>query len=143
MIDRPAEALLESQVAAPGSGRALLVDLYDAAVAGAAPGPLTAAALREFEVRRDQRLWLYAFGKAAHAMAGAAVATLQRSLHTIAAGVIVSPEGHPPPAATVASLVGDHPLHVVTGERRGDDRDGHVVAPFVADVKRVGGRMGR
>ena len=86
------------------------MDLYDAAVAGAAPGPLTAAALQEFEVHRDQRLWLYAFGKAAHAMAGAAVATLQRSLHTIAAGVVVSPEAHPPPAATLASLVGDHPL---------------------------------
>ena len=110
MIERPPDTLLEPQVAAPASGRALLVDLYDAAVAGAAPGPLTASALREFEVRREQRLWLYAFGKAAHAMGGAAVATLQRSLHVIAGGVIVSPEAHPAPCATVASLVGDHPL---------------------------------
>jgi hydroxypyruvate reductase len=94
----------------PPRGRALLVELYDAAVAGAAPGPLTTAALRDFDVRRGQRIWLYAFGKAAHAMAGAATATLQKGLHTIAAGVVVAPEAHPSPYATISSLVGDHPI---------------------------------
>jgi glycerate 2-kinase len=94
----------------PPRGRALLVELYDAAVAGAAPGPLTNGALHDFDVRRGQRVWLYAFGKAAHAMAGAATATLQKGLHTIAAGVVVAPEAQPSPYATISALVGDHPI---------------------------------
>ena len=94
----------------PPRGRALLVELYDAAVAGAAPGPLTNTALRDFDMQRGQRIWVYAFGKAAHAMAGAATATLQKGLHTIAAGVVVAPEPHPSPYATISALVGDHPI---------------------------------
>ena len=96
-------------VSRPG-GRLLLTALYDAAVAGAAPAPLTATALRDFEARPGQRIWLYAVGKAAHAMAAAAVDALQRSLHSIAGGVIVSPESASSPCATVTSLAGDHPL---------------------------------
>jgi hydroxypyruvate reductase len=99
--DRPAE---------PPSGRSLLIDLYDAAVAGAAPGPLTTAALRDLELRPEQRLWLYALGKAAPAMAAAAVAVLQRALHTVTAGVVVAPEIAPSPHPTITSLAGDHPL---------------------------------
>ena len=102
-------------------GRALLTALYDAAVAGAAPGSLTASALQEFQARPDQRLWLYAFGKAAHPMAAAAAATFQRSLHRIAGGVIVSPETAPSPYATIVSLQGDHPLpgrHSFTAAQR-------------------------
>jgi glycerate 2-kinase len=91
-------------------GRALLSELYEAAVAGAAPGPLVANALANFEAPPDQRLWLFAFGKGAQAMAGAAVASLQRSLHTIAGGVIVAPDASASPYATIASLQGDHPL---------------------------------
>ena len=90
--------------------RALLKDLYEAAVEGAAPGPLTTAALADFQAAPEQRLWLYALGKASHAMATAAVSSLQRSLHTIAGGVIVGPEEKPTPYATLASLAGDHPL---------------------------------
>lgn len=84
--------------------------MYDAAIAGAAPGPVTSAALRDFQARPGQRLWLYALGKAAHPMAAAAAATLQRSLLTIAGGVIVSPEAMASPYATVGVLQGDHPL---------------------------------
>jgi hydroxypyruvate reductase len=84
--------------------------LYDAAVAGAAPGPVTTAALQDFPARPGQRIWLYSLGKAAHPMAAATVAALQRSLLTIAGGVIVSPEATPSPHATVSSLQGNHPL---------------------------------
>ncbi|MFL5606520.1 MAG: glycerate kinase [Gemmatimonadaceae bacterium] len=94
----------------PPRGRALLVELYDAAVAGAAPGPLTSTALQEFDVQRGQRIWVYAFGKAAHAMAAATVATLQKGLHTIVAGVVVAPDAQPSPFATISALVGDHPI---------------------------------
>ncbi|MBW8771277.1 MAG: DUF4147 domain-containing protein [Gemmatimonadetes bacterium] len=116
MIDRSLTPHADSSTFTPVShdspprGRALLVELYDAAVAGAAPGPLTNAALREFDVRRGQRIWVYAFGKAAHAMAGAATATLQKGLHTIAAGVVVAPEAVSSPYATISALVGDHPI---------------------------------
>jgi len=71
---------------------------------------VTAAALREFSARPGQRIWLYALGKAAHPMAAAAAAALQRSLLTITGGVIVSPELAPSPYATVSSLQGNHPL---------------------------------
>lgn len=87
-----------------------MLDLYDAAITGAAPGPVTAAALRDFQARPGQRLWLYALGKAAHQMAAAAITSLQRSLHTIAGGVIVAPELAASPYATVTALKGDHPL---------------------------------
>jgi glycerate-2-kinase len=73
------------------------VGLYDAAVAGAAPGPITAAALRELDVRRGQRVWLFAFGKAAHPMAAAAVSRLERDGHPIAAGVVIAPDEQPSP----------------------------------------------
>ena len=71
---------------------------------------MTAAALRDFPARAGQRIWLYALGKAAHPMAAAAASAVQRSLLTIAGGVIVSPEMAPSPYATVSSLQGNHPL---------------------------------
>jgi hydroxypyruvate reductase len=114
VIDRSSDVVSSSPTSvadvAPLRGRALLIDLYDAAVAGAAPGPLTTAALRDFEAVPTQRLWLYAIGKAAHPMAAAALSALQRSRHVIAAGVIVAPELLPSPYATVNALAGDHPL---------------------------------
>ena len=110
MFDRAPDAVLNDSTAAPARGRSLLVELYDAAVAGAAPGPITADALRQLNARPEQRLWLYAFGKAAHPMASAAVSTLQRARNHVAAGVVVSPEAHPAPAATITALVGDHPI---------------------------------
>ena len=60
-------------------------------------------------------------GKAAHPMAAAAAAALQRSLITIAGGVIVSPELGTSPYATVTALKGDHPLpgrHSFTAAQR-------------------------
>lgn len=71
---------------------------------------MTAAALRDFPARPGQRIWLYALGKAAHPMAAAAVATLQRSLLSISGGVIVSTDAAPAPHATLSSLQGNHPL---------------------------------
>jgi glycerate 2-kinase len=110
VLDRAPDAVLNDRTAPPARGRALLVELYDAAVAGAAPGPLTTDALTDLGARPEQRLWLYAFGKAAHPMASAAVAALQRSRNHVVAGVVVSPEAHPAPAATITSLAGDHPI---------------------------------
>jgi glycerate 2-kinase len=110
VLDRAPDAVLNDPPAAPVRGRALLVELYDAAVAGAAPGPITSDALRDFDARPDQRISLYAFGKAAHSMASAAVSTLQRMRRHVAAGIVVSPEPHPAPATTISALTGDHPI---------------------------------
>lgn len=90
--------------------RQQLVDLYCAAVAGANAESLTAAAVAKIPLERRHRVWVFSFGKAAHAMAGAAVTTLQRGLGEIAGGVIVAPEHRPAPVGTLASLVGDHPI---------------------------------
>src|SRR6478672_2372991 len=109
---------------APARGRALLVELYDAAVAGAAPGPITSDAIRELELRHGQRPRLYAFGKAAHLMASAAVSALAQRGNPVAAGVVVSPDPRPAPGATISALVGDHPIpgrqSVAAAERIGE-----------------------
>lgn len=43
-------------------------------------------------------------------MAAAATASLQRGLHAIIGGVVVSPEGGPAPYPTIVSVRGDHPI---------------------------------
>ena len=116
--------------------------MYDAAIAGAAPGPVTSTALRDFHARPGQRIWLYALGKAAHPMAAAAAATLQRSLLTIAGGVIVSPEPMTSPYATVGVLKGDHPLpgrHSFTAAQRIGDMATGMRGDDVAIVLLSGG----
>ena len=86
------------------------MELYEAAVAGAAPGPITADALRALDVRSGQRVWLFAFGKAAHPMAAAAVSWLEHEGHPIAAGVVIAPDVRPSPHPAVTALAGDHPI---------------------------------
>jgi glycerate 2-kinase len=99
-------------VSAPveGAAREVLLDLYDAAVAAAAPGPATARAVDALSIDRDRRVWIFAFGKAAVPMAAAAVTSLLRSLHAVVGGVVVSPEGGATPYPTLASMRGDHPI---------------------------------
>jgi hydroxypyruvate reductase len=84
--------------------------MYDAAVAAAAPGPLTTAALLALPASTSRRARLFALGKGAHAMCSAAVDGLSRSSHTIAGGVIVAPELAPAPHPAVIALAGDHPM---------------------------------
>ncbi|MES2178931.1 MAG: DUF4147 domain-containing protein [Gemmatimonadota bacterium] len=123
-------------------GRALLTELYDAAVAGAAPGPVTAAALQDFPARSGQRIWLYAIGKAAHPMAAAAAGVIQRSLLRISGGVIVSHEPTTSPYSTVLSIEGDHPLpgrHSFTAAARIGDATAGMRSDDVAIVLISGG----
>jgi len=87
-----------------------VLEVYDAAIAAAAPGDLTARAIDSLSIAREHRVWVFAFGKAALPMASAAVASLLRSLHTIAGGVLVSPDGEPAPYPTLVSVKGDHPI---------------------------------
>jgi glycerate-2-kinase len=90
--------------------REQLIDLYSAAISGADIGSLTANAVASVPLERRHRVWVFAFGKAAHAMAAAAVTTLQRALAEIAGGLVVAPELRDAPAGTVSVLVGDHPV---------------------------------
>lgn len=90
--------------------RVLLTQLYEAAVAGAATGPVTTRGVEALGIPRDRRVWLFSFGKAAHAMAAAAVASLQRSLNQIAGGLIVAPNEERSPYGTIAAIAGDHPV---------------------------------
>jgi glycerate 2-kinase len=84
--------------------------LYDAAVGGAAPGPLTTAALRDLLARDGRSVRIFALGKAAHAMAGAAVVALQSSGRRVAGGIVVGaePAGALPPE--LVTIDGDHPM---------------------------------
>lgn len=87
-----------------------MLEVYAAAIAAAAPGELTARAIDSLPIAREHRVWVFAFGKAALTMASSAVDSLLRSLHTIAGGVLVSPDGGQSPYPTLVSLKGDHPI---------------------------------
>ena len=93
--------------------KTLLIEIYQAAVAAVAPGPVLMRALQNEP--RDDRVWLIALGKAAQPMAEAAVRVL-------AAGGLQDPRGCAPagglivatvntsaPHPSVAVIVGDHP----------------------------------
>lgn len=88
--------------------RALLVDLYRAAVHAAAPGPALAEAL-ESRGRPERRVHILALGKAATPMARAAVDFLRRHGLEPAGGVVVTPEAVDTPHPSLAVAVGDHP----------------------------------
>ena len=92
------------------AGRALTLELYDAAVAAAAPGPATARAVDALGIDRSARLWIFAFGKAARPMAAAAVTASLRSLHSIVGGLVVGADDGSSPYPTILSMRGDHPI---------------------------------
>lgn len=87
-----------------------LLSLYEAAIGGAEPGAVTARAIESLGIPREKRVLLFAVGKAAAPMAASTVETLLKSLHQIAGGVMVTPDGEPSPYPTVVSIRGDHPV---------------------------------
>ena len=88
--------------------RALLAELYWAAVTAAAPGPALRAAL-DTATPPAGPVHLLALGKAAHPMAAAAVAWLAERGQAPAGGLLVVPEPGPTPHPALAVAVGDHP----------------------------------
>jgi hydroxypyruvate reductase len=121
---------------------------YDAALAAAAPGAVVHRAFATTEVTlelgRDRPHWILAFGKAADAMAAAALAGCEaRSLH-VAGGLVVTsaadglrhgtPGESAPEAFADAGLervVGDHPVPGVRSARAAD--------ALAACLERIGG----
>ena len=67
---------MSSPTTSPAS-RDLLLDLYRAATAAAAPGPALEVRLRELPADSGRRLWIFALGKAAVPMATTAVEVLR------------------------------------------------------------------
>ena len=87
-----------------------LLSLYEAAIQGADPAEATARAIDELRIPRERGVLIFAIGKAAAPMAGAAVDVLLKSLHSIVGGVMVTPDGERAPYPTVVSVKGDHPI---------------------------------
>jgi glycerate 2-kinase len=92
--------------------RALLEELYRAAVQAVDPGPAVAAALvagRHAEAAHGHRLWIVALGKAAVPMAVAAVSVAVDHELAITGGLVVAPAGEHTPHPALQLAVGDHP----------------------------------
>jgi glycerate 2-kinase len=89
--------------------RDLLLDLYRAATAAAAPGPALEARLRGLTPEPGRRLWILALGKAALPMASTAVEVLESQRDRLSGGLIVAPEGSASPDHRLTLCVGDHP----------------------------------
>lgn len=92
-----------------GDSRALLADLYWAAVTAAAPGPALRKALDRHTERSSRRVHILALGKAALPMAETAVAVLAERGQQPAGGLVVGPEPARSPHPLLAVAVGDHP----------------------------------
>ena len=100
---------------------ATLHECYAAALAAADPARVVRDGLAAHEVAlevgRDRPHWIIALGKAAPAMAGAAVASLAESQRAIAGGLVVGAHESAPPHPSVDALVGDHPVPGVRSAR--------------------------
>ncbi len=91
------------------NSRALLAQLYQAAVAAVEPGRALEAALGRHTEPPAARLWLLALGKAAQPMAEAAVRHLASRGRAPAGGLIVAPSVAPVPHPALSVVAGDHP----------------------------------
>ncbi|MHB2032739.1 MAG: glycerate kinase type-2 family protein [Gemmatimonadaceae bacterium] len=85
------------------------LQLYQAAIAGAAPGPVTQRAAEALNLGAHRRIWLLAFGKAAPAMTGAIAGVLDRSRGQIVGGIMVTPHDSVSPVHLIDAVRGDHP----------------------------------
>ena len=100
---------------------ATLRGFYEAALAAADPARVVRDGLRSnevtLEVGRDRPHWIIALGKAAPAMAGAAVVHCGTAGLEIAGGLVVGVAESTPPHALVDAFVGDHPVPGVRSAR--------------------------
>lgn len=88
--------------------------MYEAAIAAADPAKAVRDGLRAREVAleivRDRPHWIIALGKAASAMADAAVSFCAAEGRAVAGGVVIGTAPAAPPARGIEVLVGDHPV---------------------------------
>ncbi len=91
------------------STRALLTELFTAAMAAAAPGPALASRLTNLEIDPKRRIWVVALGKAALPMARTAVEGLRAHGLGPAGGLVVAPVTGERLHPLIDSIPGDHP----------------------------------
>ncbi len=93
---------------------ATLLGFYEAALAAADPAGVVRDGLRAHEVTlevgRARPHWIIALGKAAPAMAGAAVVHCEAAGLEIAGGLVVGSAASASPHALIESVAGDHPV---------------------------------
>lgn len=112
--------------------RALLEDVYRAAVLGADPAAATEAAVAALPLEAGRRLFLISIGKAAHAMAAASVKALAARGLALTGGVVVGAHGEAAPAVMLTAVTGEHPLPGPNSFRAAD-RLGELVDRLDAD----------
>lgn len=101
--------MLMTLSAPSGDPRALLADLYWAAVSAAAPGPALRTALAGHTASSSRPVHIIALGKAALPMAETAVAVLAERGQQPVGGLLVVPEPSEAPHRALPVMVGDHP----------------------------------
>lgn len=88
--------------------------MYEAALAAADPAKAVRDGLRAREVAleivRDRPHWIIALGKAAPAMAGAAISFCTDEGRAIAGGIVIGNAPSAAPHAHIDTIVGDHPV---------------------------------
>ena len=94
------------------SHRALLEEIYDVAIAAAHPrGLVEETVTRLLDVHPPpRRIAIIAIGKAAPAMAEAAVERLTLNDATIAGGIVIGSDDGPSPDPRILRIAGDHPV---------------------------------
>jgi glycerate 2-kinase len=108
--------------------------MYEAALEAADPARVVREGLAAKEVvlelGRDRPHWIIALGKAAPAMAGAAVSHCETEGFAIAGGLVIGTALAPPPHPSMDMLVGDHPVPGV--------RSQHAAERIEALAERIG-----
>lgn len=98
-----------------------LLGMYDAALAAANPARVVREGLaaREvpLELGRDRPHWIVALGKAAPAMAGAAVSHCEAAGIQVAGGLVIAAIEAPSPHERIEMVIGDHPVPGVRSHR--------------------------
>lgn len=90
--------------------RAVLLDLYDAAIEAANPAVAVRRALLTLDLARVRDVHVIALGKAAHEMAAGALAGLAERGREPAGGLVVAAHRFSSPHPRLVTLPGDHPV---------------------------------
>jgi hydroxypyruvate reductase len=114
------------------TARELAIAIHAAAVRGVDPRSATRHALSTRLVAASSPFWIIALGKAARAMAEAAVEELRLHDAEPEGGIIVAPDAGAPPHERLLAVAGDHPVPSTNSRRASDE--------IASLADRIGGR---
>lgn len=117
---RPGRFFLRMNDPAPHTARELATLVHAAAVAGVDPRAATHRAIAARISTATPPLWIIALGKAALAMAHAAIDVARVHNAEIEGGVIVTPEPADSPHPRLVTAVGDHPVPAMRSRHASD-----------------------